>query len=382
MHFSGKKLFLIGFVVLLLIGIPVTVYLVQQQQQITTRAEKATNLSFQPDSSVGAPITKDIGQDVPLDIMVDPGTNLVSFVKLEIQYDPDKLATVSANAFQVNNAVFPTVLGGPVYTPGKIVVSLSVGTDPTKAIQTKVRAATVTFRTIAGTGPSTPTLVTYSANTQALSLGPNDQASENVLAGSTPATILITGGEEPIPTEPIPTEPAPSEEPIPTEPIPSEEPIPTEAIPTVTGTPGANENPVCSALAADTLSGAAPLAVNFTATGTDADGTISKATFNFGDGQVSDVTTGGGIGTNSVNVPLAHTYTTAGTFQATTILTDNGDGVSDTTNCTQTITVSGESAGATATPTIAAAGSAEVLFGFGAVAMIFIIAGSFLFFVL
>ena len=80
MRFSGKKLFLIGFVVLLLVGIPATVYLVQQQQEIRSRAEKATNLSFQPESSVGTPIVKAIGQDIPLDIMVDPGTNLVSFV--------------------------------------------------------------------------------------------------------------------------------------------------------------------------------------------------------------------------------------------------------------------------------------------------------------
>lgn len=383
MHFNAKKFFLIGFVLLLLVGIPVSVYFVQQQQELRSRAEKATNLSFNPDSSVSGPITKNVGDTIPLDVMIDPGTNLVSFVKLEIQYDPDKLEAASENAFQANNAIFPTILGGPVYTPGKIVVSMSVGTDPTKAVQTKVRAATITLRAIANTGPDTPTLVTYSVNTLVTSLGPDDQASENVLAGTNPATIIITESEGPTPSVPTPTEPDPTDPPpttIPDDPTPTQ-PAPTEAVPTVAG----NISPVCTALTADVTSGAAPLTVNFTANGTDEDDTISKATFNFGDGQVSDVTSGGGIGTDAVNVPLAHTYTTAGDYQASAILTDSNNAVSDTVNCSQTISVSGNSNGttaATATPTIAPAGAADVLVGFGAVAAFLMVAGALVFFLL
>lgn len=378
MHFSAKKFFLVGFVVLLLVGIPVSVYLVQQQQEIRSRAEKSTNLSFVPESSDNTPITKSIGQTIPLDIMIDPGTNLVSFVKFEIQYDPDKLDVASADAFKANSAIFPTILGGPIYTPGKIVVSMSVGTDPTKAIQTKVRAGTLTLKGIANTQPDTPTLVTFSSvNTLITSLGAGDQASENVFAGSTPATIVIAAA--------IPSPTEPTDEPEPTDTPETSTPTPTTQS-TVTATPGpttaGNTAPVCTALTADTTSGTAPLSVNFTANGTDADDTISKATFNFGDGQVSDVTTGGGIGTDSVNVQLAHSYTTAGTFQATAILTDSNSGVSETTNCSQTITVSGAGAANTATPTIAAAGSAEVMMGFGAIATFLMIGGALLFFLL
>lgn len=377
MHFSAKKLFLIGFFVLLLVGIPVSVWFLQQQQETRSRAEKATNLSFTPDSSIGAPITKNLNDTVTLNVSVDPGTNLVSFVKLEIQYDPDKLAPAETNAFQPNTAVFPSTLEGPVYTAGKIAVTLSVGPDPTKALQSKVTAATINFKAIGATGADTPTLVTYSANTQALSIGSTDEASENVLAGSTPATIIITGGAGPTAT-PEPTSP---DEPTPTtdpgDPTPTTEPEPTTA---------GNSSPVCTALTADTTSGAAPLSVTLTANGTDSDGTISKATFNFGDGQVSDVTTGGGLGTDSVNVQLAHTYTTAGTYQATAILTDDGNGVSSTTNCAQTITVSGDTTDtttpATATPTIAAAGSAEIMMGFGAIAAFLMVGGALIFFLL
>lgn len=370
MHFNARKFFLIGFILLLLVGIPVSVYFVQQEQEIRSRAAPATTLSFQPDSSSGSPITKGVGEEVPLDIMIDPDSNLVSFVKLEIQYDPDKF-TAANNAFQVNSAVFPTVLGGPVYTPGKIVVSMSVGTDPTKAVQTKVRAGTLKLNAIATTGEDTPSFVAYGVNTLVTSLGPNDQASENVLDQRIPAAIVITDGSEEEPT-PEPTD----------EPIPTDEPLPTD-IPTDPEIPTDNISPVCTALTADVTSGAAPLTVNFTANGTDEDDTVSKITFNFGDGQVSDVTSGGGIGTDAVNVPLAHTYSTAGTYQATGMLTDSLEGVSDTVNCSQTITVSGDGGtDSTPTPTLADAGAAEVLFGFGAVATFLIIGGALLFFLL
>src|SRR6185369_4864923 len=321
MHFSAKKLFLIGFFVLLLVAIPVSVYYIQQQTTGASHAEKSTNLSFNPDSSAGSPITKNVGESISLDVMVDPGTNLVSFVKLEINYDPDKLATDGAG-FQVNSQVFPTVLAGPVYTPGKIVVSLSAGIDLTKAIQVKSKAGTLTMKALAGTGSNTPTLITFSTNSQAVSVGPNDQSSENVLAGSSPATVFVNGPAG---------QPSPTQEPIPTDtgvPVPTDtgtQPVPTDTIAasptgaaTVTDTPAVTPTttssptaPTCSALSADVTTGTAPLTVNFTANGQSASSTISKATFNFGDGQVSDVTTGGGIGTNTVNAGIAHSYTTA-----------------------------------------------------------------------
>ena len=385
MHkFGGRKIFLFGFIAVLLIGIPVTIYLVQRQQETRTRAEKSTTVSFTPDSSATAPIQKSVGDSIPLDIMVDPGQNLVSFVKLEIQYDPEKLATASADAFVQNSTVFPSVLEGPIYTPGKIAVTLSVGPDPTKSIQAKAKAATVTFKAINNTPPGTPTLVSYGAVTQVLSIGSNDQASENVLSSATPATIEI-GGAVVTPSVTIPPgTPTPTIAVTPTD-IPST-PTPT-GIPT---TPSTNQVPVCSSLAVDREAvGNAPLSLTFTANGTDADGTITKATFNFGDGQVSDVTEAGGIGTATVNVANSHTYNNAGTFTAQAILTDNGSGVSDSASCKQTVTVTATGsaevtpAPAVPTPTIASPGAASSMaIGIGALILTFIIGGGFLFFFL
>src|SRR5262249_6792261 len=134
--FSGKRIFIIGFIVVLLAGIPLTLYLLQKQQEVRSRAEKSTTISFSPDSSATNPIQKQIGDSIPLDVMVNPGTNQVTFVKLEVQYDPDKLATMGATTVQVNTSAFPGQGEGPIYSPGKITFTINVGPDPTKVIQT------------------------------------------------------------------------------------------------------------------------------------------------------------------------------------------------------------------------------------------------------
>lgn len=401
MRFSGKKIFLGGFLAVLLVGIPVTVYLLQQQQETRSRAEKSTNVSFSPDSTQTTPLQRKIGDVVPLDVTINPGQNLVSFVKLEIQYDPEKLQVDETNGFQANNVVFPSVLEGPVYTPGKISVTLSVGPDPTKAIQTIVKAGTLTVKALANTEAGVPTVITYGTSTQVLSLGSNDQASENVLSSPIPAYITI--GDGAVPTEGIPTA-VPSDGPTATL-APTNAPLPTDAAatptlavsvtpaPTGTGKDGGpNEAPVCNTLVLDRdATGNAPLSVTFGANGTDSDGTISKVTFNFGDGQVSDVTQAGGIGTATVNAQVSHTYNNPGTFQASAILTDSGNSVSASDACTQTITVTASSSGETGgtggpdvvvQPTIAPTGSADVAIGVGIVSLLLVLGGGLLFFVL
>ena len=403
MKLNGKKLFLIGFIIILLVGIPVTIYFLQKQQETRSRAEKSTNLTFSPESTESSPIQKKIGDSIPLDIMVNPGSNLVSFVKLEITYDQDKLATASAGAFTPNTAVFPTVLEGPIYTPGKIAVTLSVGPDPTKAIQSIAKAGTVTFTALANTLDGQPTLVTYGITTQVLSIGSSDQASENVLSSTTPATIVIGGAGPSGSPISIPTgvlTPTPTATEIPTIVIdtPTQAPIPTDTpsvtptiAPSPSGSSSANAVPICNNLAVDrSTTGTAPFSITFTASGTDADGTISKVNFNFGDGGVSgDITTSGGIGTNSVNVATSHTYNNAGTYTASAVLTDDGGDVSTATACEQTIIVQGGTGGGTATtitstpiPTLAATGSVATTIGIGAVLFILTLGGSLLFFVL
>lgn len=387
---KNKKFLLFGFIAILLIAIPVTIYMVQQQQQTTTRAQKSTTLSFEPPSSVSAPIQAAVGDQVDLDIMVDPGTNQVSIVRLEVQYDPTKLEAV-ANTPTLNTAVFPAFLEGPIADPtGKIAATLSID-NPSKAILEKKRIATISFKAKATT--SAPTKVSYTARTQAYSVSGQDQHSEDVLANRGEAFIAITGGEDTGP------EPPPSDTDKPPgggrKPTPPSEPPGDGRNPTPTEPPGigtANQNPSCQSLTADTKSGQAPLDATFSVTGSDSDGTIEKITYNYGDGQVENVTEG--LGEATISSESAHTYTAAGTYVASAVLTDDLDATSSTGACSLTITVQGGTGAGdqpgsttttpTATPVISMkpTGPGDIFLGLGAVVGIMTVLGGLLFFML
>ena len=87
----------------------------------------------------------------------------------------------------------------------------------------------------------------------------------------------------------------------------------------------ANQPPIAS-LTVSPTSGTAPVTVNADASGShDADGTIASYSINFGDGTVVSAAT------------ATHTYSTAGTYEVTATVTDNG-GASSTAS--QTVSVS------------------------------------------
>lgn len=372
---TGKKLLLIGMFLLLLIGIPVTIYILQQQTEDRSHAQKSTVLSYSPDSTPSSPIQKTVGDEFTLDLMVNPGANLVSFVSFEIDYDPQYLSVASSNGFVPNAAAFPTILEGPTVTPGKITGTLSVGAEPTRAIQTPTKAGTITFKALKPT-TGQPTSIKYiQPITKVLSIGKQDQFSEDVLSSATPAYVVITADGETVTPEISPSD------------TPSDTPSPTDE-PTPTDTPDTSSNivPVCSALTiSPTASGTAPFTASFTTEGSDTDGTVDKITYNFGDGQVSDITDAGGVGTATVSAQTTHTYDNPGTFQVSSILTDDVGGVSAQNGCSQTITVLGNPTPtpiASATPTLEPTGPGDTFIGIGAVVAVLTVIGTFLFFAL
>src|SRR3989344_6241013 len=192
MRFFSSKFFLLGVFLLLLISIPLTVFFISRQQEVRTKAAPTTTLSSSPaNKSVG------VGANFDLDVMVDPGQNTVSFVKLHITYDSTKLEVVQ---LKENTTAFPLTLDEPDITPGVVKVSLGIGSDPTKGIQISTKIATIAFKALAATaGPIT---VSFDpTGNQVLSLGTGDQPGENVLRSTSPASVSITGeGEAPSPT--------------------------------------------------------------------------------------------------------------------------------------------------------------------------------------
>lgn len=312
-----KKLLLFGTLVLLLVAIPLTVYVSQQQQQTQSNAQKSTRLCFSATAGSTAcatgPISKKAGEAFDLDVILDPGTNQVSTVRLNITYDPTRIATTGAaitpNAQAVSPLINPTYANGSLIARYGIVLS-SVGVDVSKTISATTKIATVHFKAL-DTAPAGNAVINF-GTTLVLSSNPQDGQDEDVLSSADQLTITVSGASAP-----------------------------------ATATAKA---PVCTTLNVDrAITGAAPYSLTFTVNGTDEDGTINSVTYDFGDGPVQTISTGGGLGTKTVSLSTAHTYNNAGTFKASVILTDNTNAVSvASATCAQTITVTPKSLSPTA----------------------------------
>ncbi len=378
--FSKKKLLLLGFIFAVLLIIPLTLFLVQQNQDSRSRADKTTTLSFDPSNS-----TVNVGEAVNVSVVLTPGNNQVNFVKLVIVFDPNAL-TPGETIFTVDPASKMTVIADPEVTDNQISVSLNTGVDETQTITTPTKIGTFNFTANA---PSPKTEISFLAppavgSTDVRSIGQTstDAFTENVYLSGASAFVTVNGegslspsttGEPGVTQEP--------EDPTAT-PEPSLTEEPSASVTPVGGT--TNESPVCQSLDTGGVStGPAPLTVTFTASGSDSDGTISKATFNFGDGPVEDQTSAGGIGTGSVSVQSTHTYTSPGDYTASVVLTDDQNGASSTTTCTIPISVSGEG---TAVPSdvtpLDATGPATPIVGAGVLGGILILIGTLIFFAL
>ena len=360
---------MLGFLFVILLVIPITVFLVQQQQEIRTRAAKTTTLSFEPPEKEAT-----VGAKLDFEIWVSPGENVVSAIKLAIKWDATKLKATE-DSFVLDRASNLSIVERPVISPSgdELVVTLDIQQDITKLIQKDTKIADITFDVIASS--ETPTEISFvNDKVDIRSQATTDEFDENVYLNGTPATVTF---------QEAPTTPTPGGATATPTPITSPTPISSESADGLS--PSDNESPVCESLITDgSTSGTAPMTLTFTANGSDSDGTVDKVTFSYGDGTVEDVTSGGGIGTDSVSVSQAFTYQSANTYTASALLTDdNGAVSSDSTDCAVTITVSGGSGSESAEVTpLEPTGPTESIFGLGALGAVLFIIGALFFFAL
>jgi hypothetical protein len=205
---SAKKFLLIGFVLVLLAVIPLTVYFLQEQQRTQSQAAKASNLSFVRTTTT--PLK--VGDEFDVQIRLDPGTNQVIASKLVITYDTTRLdksaaATCSfagipaTSAFCPDAQAFTNVLEGPIFTSGQMSITLTVGVDITKAIQTPKTIATIKFRAIsAGTTPlafGTGTNVTSASDPETNVIAQSPSLDITIGAGTTTPTVGPTTAATP-----------------------------------------------------------------------------------------------------------------------------------------------------------------------------------------
>ena len=375
--FSLKNILLIGILLLLLVGIPLGVYLTQQQQVSKSQAEKSSTLTFVPASSELKPLDVVVGDEFKFDMMVTPGSNKVTVVAFEINYDPSLFALSETDPFVINEKAFPVTMDEPIFEDGIIKGKISTSNIQT-AVTSSTKVATITF--VALEESTTPSTITFgSPYTQVFSAGQADEAGEDVLSSTVPAFVATSLEGDSVPDKSTPTGSSPS---ISTSPTASPAGASKGSVPT-------NTPPVCTSLTANgALSGIAPFAAAFTAVGKDPDGRITKATFNFGDGQTKDASNSA-VASGSATFAQEHEYTTAGTHRASVLFTDNQGGISAQGSCVLTMTITSpvtptETPGIPAEPTatIAPTGPNDAFIGLGIFAGIFAFLGGILFFTL
>ena len=233
MKYFGKKQIMVLSLLFVLAVIPATLFLTQQKTQEHSNASASTQLYLVPSTTSSVPLQKNVGDTVSFDVMINPGTNMPSVVKIVLQYDPTKFQA-STTPFVVNSSAFPSILEGPIVQNGSVIVSVSIGSDVTKAISTITKVGTVTLTAIAPTTGATT--VSFGTNSQVLSVAGTDQSNENVLSTTTPAYVTINSTANP--TIPITIAPTETQTPtaIPTNTLVPSQPVTPTEIPTISPT--------------------------------------------------------------------------------------------------------------------------------------------------
>lgn len=355
-----KKLILLGLGLTLLVGLPLAIFVLQNQTQTKSGAEAKTTFSF---GVPQAPVA--VGDKLDIPLFVDPqGVNAVSFVKVTFTYDGSKLDKAS---IPITLASGYTKLEDAQVTCNDSNIcqgsfTLSAGNSTDLIIKNRTTIATLHLIAKANTDAGSPTkLVFVSGGNQALSTGLGDQAAENVFQSGVPGSITIGnqtsgGGGEGTPT-----------------------PTPTSSGGGSGGSGGGSGGSggsagdvsvTCSSLTASPTSGNPPLPVTFTTVGNATNDSITKMTINYGDGLVDTVASGSGIGTGNVNAQTTHSYDRNGTFTTTATLTTSTGKVSNPASCSQTITV-GNGAKGNLPPT----GPGQTILLIGAAGAVLTIAG-------
>lgn len=305
MNIFTNKFFIIGSLVFILLAIPISLYLLRQQQVVKTKAAQTTTVSIDPQT-----IIIGVNEEFNVDVKVTPNQNEVNSIIFKVTFDQSELALTKISP---NSSNFPITLEEPVITATSGRIGLSTGTSIESRVKTATKAATLTFKALKIT--TKPSVINFDDTVAyILSSATADIETENVFKSSTPGSVTITASSTLSPT------PAPTQSPL--------------------LSPVVSQPPVCTALNVDrTTTGNVPFSITFTVNGNDPDGIIEKITIDFGDGPTQDITVGSGIGTNTVSAPISHTYNNAGSYTASATLTDNNKGISAIGRCSQVITV-------------------------------------------
>ena len=178
-------------IIVLIVGLLAVVLSISRSTDDRSRAQAASTLRFSPSSTPSNPLKAVIGTSLPLAVYVSPNSNIISYVQLELTYDPGYFDPTTA--VFVLDGMSPLVLReGPLYEPGKLIVSLDIGNNVENALKSDTKIGTLSLKPINKTTRKGTSVVQFGTTTSILSLGSADGSQENVLAGSTPSYVNIT----------------------------------------------------------------------------------------------------------------------------------------------------------------------------------------------
>lgn len=195
-NFSKYRLLLGALVIALLIGLPAILLATNKTTDNRSNAYAATTLAFSPSSSTSNPLKAVVGTPLPLDIIITPQTNIVSTVTLDISYDPIYF-TADESSFVLDSTSKMGVQDGPIASPGKIKVTLGIGSDGANAIRSATKIGTLRLTPIAKTSKRAQTNVQFGAQTIILSINSTDGSQENVFQSGIPAIVVVSAPTQP-----------------------------------------------------------------------------------------------------------------------------------------------------------------------------------------
>lgn len=187
MKILTNKFFILGNLILILAAIPLTLFFVKKQQDLQSSAAPSSKLYFQP-----ASVSTQTGcTSFTMDVMVDPGTNIASFVNVQLTYDPTLVEVTQLTPSSTFNIVQadPTISNG---TASIGVDAVGGAPDPNRYVTTPTKVITVTF-VPKGAGTAT---IKFGAETSVRSLNEDggDAPYTNVLSSATDGTAIVTSG--------------------------------------------------------------------------------------------------------------------------------------------------------------------------------------------
>lgn len=168
-----------------LIALPLLLILTREPQNSQGKAAPSTTISFTPDTTINNPENLQKDEYFSPNIIIEPGSNLITEAKIEIFYDPTKVELVKTLPLTINTEAFPNIIAKPTFSPGKVELTVAV-VNSAKPITEKVKVATLFFKALDNAQRN---YIYFGKNTKLLGIS---DPSVNVLQESIPFVTTIS----------------------------------------------------------------------------------------------------------------------------------------------------------------------------------------------